>query len=430
MKILHLFFLVFITSCLDKVSLSSFVSVSGNHFILNGKRYNYLGTNFWYGLNLGAITKGGDRRRLIQELDHLQSLGVTNLRIMAASEGPNTEPYRMVPALQVSPGKYDYNVLKGLDFLLSEMEKRDMKAIMCLNNFWPWSGGMSQYLIWAGAAKTIPYPPPHPNGRWDTYQTFTAQFYSNDIAKKMYWNHVKFIVNRRNSITKKFYKDDPTIMAWQLANEPRGDKNIDAYRKWIHQTAELIKKLDSNHLVTTGSEGNTPYPSAGVNLIKDHSSKHIDYATMHIWVQNWSIYNPLNADESLPKSIAFALNYIDEHDDDAKKLGKPVVLEEFGISRDNNNHNPGSAVSIRDKFYKAIFDKINNKTKSESSAVQGVNFWAWGGLGRPNHPNGLWQAGDDFIGDPPHEHQGWYSVYDNDPTTLSIIKKYAKLISN
>ena len=40
--------------------------------------------------------------------------------------------------------------------------------------------------------------------------------------------------------------------------------------------------------------------------------------------------------------------------------------------------------------------------------------WAWGGEGRPRSPGGYWAAGDDVIGDPPHEPQGWYSVFDAD----------------
>ena len=33
-------------------------------------------------------------------------------------------------------------------------------------------------------------------------------------------DYVKAILTRRNSITGVLYKDDPTIMAWDLANEP------------------------------------------------------------------------------------------------------------------------------------------------------------------------------------------------------------------
>jgi mannan endo-1,4-beta-mannosidase len=51
---------------------------------------------------------------------------------------------------------FNENLLVGLDFLLVELKKRDMVAVMCLNNFWPWSGGFAQYVSWANANETIP----------------------------------------------------------------------------------------------------------------------------------------------------------------------------------------------------------------------------------------------------------------------------------
>ena len=35
-------------------------------------------------------------------------------------------------------------------------------------------------------------------------------------------------------------------------------------------------------------------------------------------------------------------------------------------------------------------------------------------------------TGDPWTGDPPHENQGWYSVYDKDATTIRIIRDYAE----
>ena len=113
-------------------------------FIRNGKTYHYLGTNFWYGMNLGSNNK----ERLLRELDRLNQLGIKNLRIMAASEGDIDAPWRMQPSLQKEPGEYDEDLLMGLDFLLNEMKKRNMLAVVCLNNFWPWSGGFAQYVAW------------------------------------------------------------------------------------------------------------------------------------------------------------------------------------------------------------------------------------------------------------------------------------------
>jgi len=113
-----------------------YVKVSGTRFTLDGNPYYFIGANLWQGMNLGmADTNGGDRARPSRELDRLMNAGVVNLRVMAASEGPDTEPYRMVPSLQPAAGVFNEQVFEGLDYLLCEMQKRGMRAVMQLNNY-------------------------------------------------------------------------------------------------------------------------------------------------------------------------------------------------------------------------------------------------------------------------------------------------------
>jgi mannan endo-1,4-beta-mannosidase len=47
-------------------------------------------------------------------------------------------------------------------------------------------------------------------------------------------------------------RDDPTILAWSLANEPRcvGDRCAAAIPRWARWAAGLLKGLDPNHMVT------------------------------------------------------------------------------------------------------------------------------------------------------------------------------------
>src|SRR5271157_693099 len=86
---------------------AGFVRVEGTHFVRDGKPYYFLGSNFWYGINLGSTGPGGNRARLLRELDRLKALGLVNLRVVALSEGPDSEPWRMSPAVQKKPGVYD-----------------------------------------------------------------------------------------------------------------------------------------------------------------------------------------------------------------------------------------------------------------------------------------------------------------------------------
>lgn len=398
-----------------------FITVKNTQFYKNGQVYSFLGTNFWYGFNLGGGTPKM-QARLLRELDQLQQLGIKNLRIMAASEGPNTAPWRMLPALQVAPGEYNEDLLIGLDFLLAEMAKRDMHAVLCMNNMWPWSGGFAQYVNWTTQAP-IPYPPPAKGGKWVKYMRYSASFFKNTEAQQLYLNHLKKIINRRNSITGRLYKQDPTIMSWQLANEPRPILGNRFYRKWIRQTATFIKTLDSNHLVSIGSEGNAFLPFSK-KFKKEHLVKNIDYATMHIWIQNWGWYDPVNAEKTFPKALLKAKKYIQKHTKIAQQLNMPLVLEEFGIARDKGSYQVTTSTQYRDRYYQEIFTLIEELSR-QGLPIVGCNFWAWGGEGRPRKPKAIWQEGDDFVGDPPFEYQGWYSIYNTDKTTLDIIEKFA-----
>ncbi len=408
---------------------SLFVTVEQERFMKNGKEYTFLGTNFWQGMNLGSQGLGGDRAKLIRELDHLNSLGIKQLRILALSEGTSSDPYRIIPAVQTSPTTINETLLQGLDFLLDEMKKRDMTAVICLSNFWPWSGGFAQWVSWFEKS-SIPYPPPHPNGSWSTFQEYSSRFYSIPNAVKAYQESVKKIVTRVNTISQMPYTKDPTIMSWQLANEPRGANRREEFLKWVRSTAKMIKQLDQNHLITIGSEGETLNPQdAGNNFIVDHSIEEIDYATFHLWVENWGIYNPLKSKETFPKTLEFMKSYINDHVTKAKSLKKPIVMEEFGLARDQRSMDPKSSTSYRDQYYENIFklsfEKMVNKTH-----LRGVNFWAWSGENKPRTPYGsLWKQGDDLIGDPPHEEQGWYGVYKEDLSTLKVIKTYTKKLN-
>src|SRR3990172_9219588 len=136
---------------------SEFVTVRDGRFYCRDKPYYFIGTNYWYGPLLASPGATGDRQRLARELDFLAAHGMRNLRILAGAEGPDDQPSRVTPGLQQSPGKYSEELLAGLDYLLAEMAKRDMKAVLYVNNTWEWSGGYAQYLNWTRHAD-IPYP--------------------------------------------------------------------------------------------------------------------------------------------------------------------------------------------------------------------------------------------------------------------------------
>ena len=232
---------------------SKFVTVKDGHFIKDGQPYYYVGTNFWYGAILGSEGQGGDRQRLCRELDLMKQIGIDNLRILVGSDGERGVTTKVEPTLQVAPGVYNDTILAGLDYLMQELGKRQMVAVLYLNNSWEWSGGYGFYLQHAGAGKA---PRPNEDG-YPAYMNFVAQYATNQQAHQLFYDYVRFILGRTNRYTGVAYKDDPAIMSWQIGNEPRAfsKEALPAFEQWLAETSALIRELDPNHLISIGSEG-------------------------------------------------------------------------------------------------------------------------------------------------------------------------------
>ena len=406
---------------------AGFVRVEGTRFVLDGKPYRFAGANFWYGAYLGAEDGVGDRARLRAELDQLQAAGIDNLRVLAMSEASGVRR-GVRPAIMTAPGEYDERLLQGLDVLLDEMGRRGMKAVLYLNNFWQWSGGMSQYVSWFTGE---PLSDPDVTGDWNAFMDYSARFYAIPEAQGLYREAIRTVITRTNRVNGRRYVDDPTVMSWQLANEPRpgsdarGAANFPAYRQWVHETAGYIRALAPRQLVSTGSEGGMGALGDEDYFIIAHASPNVDYLTFHLWPSNWSWIDHHDPHARLDSGLATSLDYIDRHIDIAGKLGKPIVLSEFGLNRDGGSYDPASGTTARDRFYQAVFDRLLERAKA-GDAIAGSNFWAWGGRGRTSNADWMWKAGDPFTGDPPQEAQGLFSLFDSDASTLQIVSRHAR----
>lgn len=455
---LSLLFLLLASCTTDNAEQGNeFVTVRDGKFYVGNNEYRYVGTNFWYGAILGSEGRGGNRERLVQELDDMKALGIDNVRVLVGGDGREGIPSHISPKLQLEPGVYNDTILLGLDYMMAELEKRQMKAVLYFNNAWEWSGGYGAYLDWVGFSGDVyssdDKGTPGPDGRlmkhfdqtpvpsydgWYEYMQYVGNFVLNDSAKALAANHVKFIVSRTNTVTGQPYSESKALMAWEIANEPRCFVNDDLHKQkfveWIDDQSTLIKSLDPNHLVTTGSEGRNGCEEDMELFDAIHSLPNIDYACIHIWPNNWGWLGKFNQNYDADKTIAEdapdpivdrvdiacekTLAYIDEAYSYTKKSGRPLVLEEFGYPRDRFLFTPGSATRGRDAYYKYVFSIIR-----DSGKIAGCNIWGWGG--RAQVKNVIWQPYDDYVCDPAQEEQGLNSVFACDTTTLQLIRDFA-----
>ena len=432
----------------------NFVSVRNGRFFLGDKEYRYVGTNLWYGAILASEGQGGNRPRLLKELDDMKSVGIDNVRVLIGGDGRDGIPSHIAPKLQSEPGVYNDTILAGLDFLMAELEKRDMKAVLYFNNAWEWSGGYGAYLDWIGFTGDVMSsdgsgkmkhfdrtPVPSLEGWWE-YMQYASNFITNEKAKALAAEHVRKMVSRTNRFTGQPYRESKALMAWEIANEPRCFINDEVHKykfiEWIDEQSRLIKSLDPNHLVTTGSEGKHGCEDDLRLFNAIHTLPCIDYACIHIWPNNWGWLGKFNQNYDADKTIAkdapdpivdmvpaacdSTLAYIDEAYQLMAKAGRPVVLEEFGYPRDRFLFTPGSPTKGRDAYYKYVFSIIR-----DSGKIAGCNFWGWGG--RANVKHTIWQRWDDYVCDPAQEEQGLNSVFLKDKSTMQIIREMTKQIA-
>lgn len=419
--LLSLVFIMRISVCYG----NGFVKVKDGHFERDGHPYYYVGTNFWYGAILGSEGQGGDRERLLRELDYLKSMGIDNLRVLVGSDGECGVKTKVEPTLQIKPGVYNDTILAGLDYLLMEMGKRHMVAVLYLNNSWEWSGGYGFYLEHAGEGKA---PRPDDAG-YPAFMRFVSRYADNEKAHGLFYDYVKDIITRTNRYTGKRYIDDTAIMSWQIGNEPRAfsDEAKQPFAKWIAEAAALIRNLDSNHLVSIGSEGKWGC-EMDMNLYEQIcSDRNVDYMNIHLWPYNWGWANERTLRKDLQLSCDNTKAYIDEHLAVALRLGKPLVMEEFGFPRDGFSFSQESTTSVRDSYFRYVFSLVADNATNGGN-FSGCNFWGWGGFAMPRHNQ--WEPGDDYTGDPAQEAQGLNSVFVSDTTTIEVIKEQVRRITN
>jgi mannan endo-1,4-beta-mannosidase len=218
--------------------------------------------------------------------------------------------------------------LAHLDYEIAQAGRLGLKLIIPFTNNWSDFGGMDQYVAWAGL------------GHHD-------DFYTDPAIRGWYQAYVSHLLNHVNSLTGIAYKDDPTIMAWELANEPRcvGSGRYPAsatcatstLTSWADTMSTYVRSVDSHHLIGVGDEGFsctdatstdwTTNCSQGVDSLALTALPNVDYMSYHLYPQSWG------------KDTAWGADWITQHDRDAKKLKKPAILGEFGSS-DKASRNP------------------------------------------------------------------------------------------
>ncbi|KAI0355647.1 mannanase [Trametes cingulata] len=289
-------------------SSTGFVKVSGQKFVLNGQTFPLVGANsYWVGL------MGYSTAQMNQAFADIAKTGATTVRTWGFNDvtTPNGIYYQLW-----QNGKATVNTgatgLQNFDNVIAAAKANGIRLIVALTNNWSDYGGMDVYV------QQIAGSPNH------------DLFYTNANVIAAYKSYIKTFVGR--------YVNEPTILGWELANEPRcrgstgtstGTCTTQTITKWASDISAFIKSIDPNHLVGIGDEGffnepgNPSYPyqgSEGIDFNANLNITTIDFGTAHgSWGQT--------ADPT-----GWGSQWITDHATSQKAANKPVILEEFGVT--------------------------------------------------------------------------------------------------
>jgi mannan endo-1,4-beta-mannosidase len=298
-----------------KTSGDPFVRVAGSELTVDRQPYHFVGANL-------AIMHGPKNRAATEAvLEGAAKDGVRVGRVWAFGEADADAPawLRDNFLFRAGPDGWVESGPKHLDRVVAAAGRAGVRLVITLANNWSDYGGVPRYLRWAGV-KTE-----DARGGGAVYGA-EDRFYSDAKMRGWYRAHLERLLKRRNAVTGVPYRDDPTIVAWELMNESTvaTTAGAEARKEWVTEMAALVHSLDPHHLVTPG-----------VSVYRTESERRdwlavcklpgVDYCDAHFYPEDLLKNRDTALLEAALDDVAQLARYV---------ANKPLVLGEFGIHGD------------------------------------------------------------------------------------------------
>jgi mannan endo-1,4-beta-mannosidase len=330
-----------------------FVSTRGTRFILDGRPFRFTGAN------VSVMYREEDRERMPQTMKEAARDGLRVVRVWAFGEGDENgigavgndkDDWPRKHRFRPTPDKWNEEEFVHLDRVIAEAARNNLRVQLCLTNWWRDTGGITQYLYWAGIKDAADDRAPY-----GINMEHAMLFYTNETTRRLYREHVEKIVTRRNTVTGVLYRDDPTIMGYELMNEAQAPTGRWGERRaWVAEMSAYIKSLDPDHLIAPGTWGyRTSWERR--EWLEEHRIPTIDYCDVHNY--------PRDDHDSFVDSPEALREFIDNRAAAAFSLNKPFLMGEFGMGPE------GYKGFSEAEWYRAFFES------SLRAGAGGAMFW-------------------------------------------------------
>lgn len=328
-----------------------FVRARESEFVIGNESFRFVAAN------VAVVYGETERERMPETLANVNAAGVRVVRVWAhgewdaaASEGRAPNDWLRAGAFRDGRDGWNEAAFVHLDRTLAEAARQNLRVQLCLANWWRDTGGVVQYLAWAGDGSAANAKLP-----FGIDYAKAMNFYTNEEARRLYREHVSRIVTRRNTVTGMLYADDPTIFAYELINEAQSLPGRDGERRvWVDEMSRYVKSLDANHLVTPGVWG---YRTARERRewIADHKLPAIDFCDVHLY--------PRDDADSFADTPERMREFIENRMAAALLLRKPLVFGEWGMVGE------GFGGVTQPAWFRSYF------ADAAQTGVAGASFW-------------------------------------------------------
>jgi mannan endo-1,4-beta-mannosidase len=215
----------------------SFVTRSGARLLLDGRPFRFGGANVeWLGLvGYGPSDPRSPRYPSHFEIDDAlataKEMGARVVRSQTMGDSVGCE-LCIEPAL----GRFNEAAFEPIDYALASARRRGLKIIPTIVGDDARAGGSGcVYLRW----RAIDVP--------DCSLVNMAPFWTDPTVRRDVEEHIAALLNHVNRYTRIAYKDDPTILGWDLLN------GGDSPRPWTQAIVEHLRGIDRRHLVLSSA---------------------------------------------------------------------------------------------------------------------------------------------------------------------------------
>ncbi len=264
-SILAVFVMLLILPVCNAIAFENFISRDGSTLLDGKKPFRFVSVNipnyFILEDRAGIHGKKWHRVTAFEQRDAAKTvrrLGGQVFRSYTFSvEGGKNLAENMAHIYTDESGKIHYNeeLFRDVDRGLAIAAAEGVRVIIPLVDNWAWFGGYAEWAALSGV----------------------QDFWNDPKARAEFKKFISWLLKRKNTVTGVLYRNDPTIMAWELGNEV--DK---ASPGWISEMAAHIKRHDSNHLIVDGGHKSIP----AVSL----QDTNIDIVTTHYTDQEFTAF--------------------------------------------------------------------------------------------------------------------------------------------